>query len=182
MPQRSCYLTALCLAQRCPPKLLVRMCPAGRIPPVAALLWLGLLAPGSIPGPPDTASFSQQPHRGQLTDCRRCLPLPAAACRCLPLPASPLLQVVVKSQILAGGRGLGKFTNGLQVCAAQHSVAHGCASLSCSSTPPFVVLSTPHAARGTQQKQENNPASKTRLATHPAAVHLAAGRRAHLQC
>jgi len=25
------------------------------------------------------------------------------------------LQVVVKSQILAGGRGLGKFTNGLQV-------------------------------------------------------------------
>jgi succinyl-CoA synthetase beta subunit len=70
------------------------------------------------------------------------------------------LQVVVKSQILAGGRGLGKFTNGLQVCAAQHSVAHGCASLSCSSTPPFVVLSTPHAARGTQQKQENNPLQK----------------------
>lgn len=31
----------------------------------------------------------------------------------LPPPWPP--QVVVKSQILAGGRGLGKFTNGLQV-------------------------------------------------------------------
>ena len=58
VPQRSFYLTALCLAQRCPPKLLVRMRPAGRILPVAALLWHGLLAPGSIPGPPDTAGFS----------------------------------------------------------------------------------------------------------------------------
>lgn len=47
--------------------------------------------------------------RSGASPCSRCAvcrrPTPAIACA---------LQVVIKSQVLAGGRGLGKFTNGLQ--------------------------------------------------------------------
>ena len=93
----------------------------------------------------------------------------------LPTPPRCLPQVVVKSQILAGGRGLGKFTNGLQVGAAgDWGGARGERRLSASSnTPGWHVYA--HARLG----QNNCPAPAAPLpACLPACLSRAVRTRA----